>query len=98
MRASYRYNGKWYIFVWFQDEPTNKISLIANANTDNEKTILIPCRHKENMAIQINKKSVSATGGAYGVMRFIQDAIRNDLGTGFINLIIRQFALGEAIA
>ena len=41
--------------------------------------------------IKINKKSVVASGGAYGLFCFLSDCIRNDFMMCYVNAFIRQF-------
>lgn len=41
--------------------------------------------------IKINKKSVVASGGAYGLFCFLSDCIRNDFMMCYVNAFVRQF-------
>ena len=90
MKASYNYNGKWYVFAWFEN--TNNIIMAADANTDNERVIYIPVRQATGYSIKVNKKSLSSDRGAYGAIKFIQDCIRNNFMTVYVERIIQNFA------
>ena len=95
MRASYKYNGKLYIFAWFQAEEPNKIIMVSDAGTDNERLVYIPVRDCTGYTIKINKKSISAIDGAYGLMKFFSDCIRQDIMTVWIEKTIRNFEGGQ---
>ena len=90
MKASYNYNGKWYIFVWFEN--TNNIVMVSDANTDNERVIYIPVRQATGYSIKVNKKTLSSDGGAYGAIKFIRNCIRNNFMTVYVDKIIQIFA------
>lgn len=92
MKASYFYRGKWYKFIWFESENSNQIIIVKDPGTDAETLFYIPCIEKAGTALQINKKTLSAEGAAYGVMKFIEWSTRCDIATCYINHIIDQFA------
>lgn len=97
MKISYKYKGHKYIFVWFENEHGfKKICLVADPWEENERIIYIPCRFKAGISIGINKKSLSSESGAYGIIKFIDRATKNDLCTIYIDRIIERFALETA--
>ena len=85
INVTYLYYGKPVHFNWTESDPD------AITMTTETKTTRIPCRHKNDMAIQINKKSLSATGGGLGVINFIRNAVADDICTSFINIIVERF-------
>ena len=94
MKLAYTYKGHKYIFVWYEKEyGFKKLCLVADPWTENERLIFIPCRLKAGLSIGINKKSLSSESGAYGIMKFIDRATKNDIATCYIDNIIEKFAL-----
>lgn len=56
--------------------------------------ISIPVRESDSYRVKINKKSVSAHGGALGLFVFLSDCIRNDFMMVYVRAILRTFCKG----
>ena len=66
----------------------DRVTLVMEVNNNSE---FIKCFHKNGIAIQINKNSLSAENGAFGIYRFINRAIKNNVLTIYVDRIIDKF-------
>lgn len=69
----------------------NYITMVITTDTS-ERVINIPVNEIDGYTVKINKKSVSAAGGARGLFCFIGDCIKNDFMLAWVAKIIRNFS------
>lgn len=78
-----------YTFNYSDYGKDNFLLLVKTGiKTDFEKVFIIPVIENPGYAWKINKKSVSAAGGAYGLMKYIKRCIDDDFCMCYVNRII----------
>lgn len=92
MRTSFVKDNTRYTFHTGDAGTDNFITLaISGVNLEWEKSVKIPVKDVSGFAIKVNKKSLSAEGGAYGAFRFIRNCINEDFCMVYVNRIIENF-------
>lgn len=92
MKTAFVKDGTRYTFHADDKGADNFITLVINAvNLEWEKSVKIPVKDAPGFSIKVNKKSLSADGGAYGAFRFIRNCINEDFCMVYVNRIIENF-------
>lgn len=92
MKVSFVKNNARYTFHTGDSGTDNYLTLVINAvNLEWEKSVKIPVKDAPGFSIKVNKKSLSADGGAYGAFRFIRNCINEDFCMVYVNRIIENF-------
>lgn len=92
MVVRFRKNGVLYSFI-LEDVRgcfADYLIMVATA-ADSEKVVRVPVRDVGGYSIKINKRSMSAAGGARGAFAFIADCIHSDFMMDWIYKIIAAF-------
>ena len=92
MVVRFRKDGTLYSFILEDIRCAFAPYLIMVATTaDSEKVVRVPVRDVGGFSIKINKKSMSAAGGARGAFAFIANCIHSDFMMDWVYKIIAAF-------
>ena len=97
MVTRYRRNSMLYSFYLHDNSAGTGyktfITIVKTPDDENQPEIIknVPVIDAPGYSIKINKKSISANGGARGAFAFIRDCIRNDFMMIYVNKIVEQF-------
>ena len=103
MKTAFEYEGTRYIFQTADDGQEKVIRLVCNSvkiPVTWEKVYVVPVHDNPGFAYKINKKSVSAFGGAYGLFKYIKNCIEQDFCMCYVRAIIqgiRNNKIGEVV-
>lgn len=92
MVVRFRKDGVLYSFILEDVRGAYAPYIIMVATTsDSEKVVKVPVKDLPGYSIKINKKSMSAAGGARGAFAFIADCIHSDFMMDWVYKIIAAF-------